>query len=310
MALLVVMLLLALMASLAVNTNQFWQSAFDHSFTQQSRIEVKWRLLGAEAVAYQRLIESLKNESTVNFSQGWAQSEQAFNTEESYISIAFYDAETCFNINSLNYRIAPPKNAANMSASPSKKDTVVSVDIVRQVFDALLANQGFNEAEIKQIGSVIAARLVPGMKVFSDISELRQITGLNRERFLHLTSLLCALPVRAPNININVLNDAHWPLLQALFLNKATSASIQKLLAARPVAGWKSISDANLQKALQELKLPPLAGKPLLSVRSRYFYAHLTIENEESKGQLQSLLRYERKKITLLDRQISYGGKE
>lgn len=308
MALLVVMLLLALMATLAVSINQFWYSAFNRTLTQQSRIQAKWSLLGAEIFARQWLAESLQSEPAVHFGQRWAQADQALRTEDGSIGITFRDAQACFNINTLNYRFRPAQPPA---LEPDKGTVaIVSTDIVREVFDALLANLGFSAAEIQRLGDDIQARLAPGLVAFSDISELRPLPGVSRERFLQLRPLLCALPDQKPEININTLGDEQLPLLQALFLNKTSRQALQPLLAARPLNGWNNVSDPTFQQALQALRLPTLEGEKLLTTRSHYFYALLTTESDRGSYQLQSFLRYERQKISVIDRQIRYGGEQ
>lgn len=312
MALLVVMLLLALMATLAISINQYWYSAFSRTATQQTRIQAKWMLLGGEIFARQRLAENLQSEPVVHLGQAWAQPDQAFRTEDGNIAISFSDAQSCFNINTLNYRFREAETPEATSAADHDKKTapVFQANITHLVFKALLANLGVNEAESQRIAGSIEARLAPGMLAFSDISELRQLPGISRERFLQLTPLLCALPERKPSMNINTLGQQHLPLLQALFLNQATRDAMQRLLMARPASGWKGINDPAFQQTLQSLHLPPLEAEKLLTTRSRYFYVRLSTDSENGSYRLQSLLRYERQKISVMDRQIKYGGEK
>lgn len=309
-ALLMVMLLLALMATIAVGINQFWFSAFNRTFNQQSRIQAKWTLLGGETFARQWLAESLQSEPVVHLGQRWAKPGQALRTEDGNIAITFSDAQACFNINSLNYRV-PTAEQPVEKTPPATEDSPAPVfkpDIAHQVFNALLANLGFSEAEARQLSDSIKAQLVPGSVAFADISELRPMPGVERERFLRLSPLLCALPEQKPQININTLDQQQLPLLQALFLNRATHNTLQQLLTARPLNGWNSISDPAFQQTLQTLRLPPLEGEKLLATRSHYFYARLTTEGENAGYRLQSFLRYERKQISVIERQLTYGG--
>ena len=306
-ALLMVMLLLALMATIAVGINQFWLSAFNRTFNQ---IQAKWTLLGGETFARQWLAESLQSEPVVHLGQRWAKPGQALRTEDGNIAITFSDAQACFNINSLNYRV-PTAEQPVEKTPPATEDSPAPVfkpDIAHQVFNALLANLGFSEAEARQLSDSIKAQLAPGSVAFADISELRPMPGVERERFLRLSPLLCALPEQKPQININTLDQQQLPLLQALFLNRATHNTLQQLLTARPLNGWNSISDPAFQQTLQTLRLPPLEGEKLLATRSHYFYARLTTEGENAGYRLQSFLRYERKQISVIERQLTYGG--
>lgn len=311
-ALLMVMLLLALMATIAVGINQFWFSAFNRTLNQQSRIQAKWALLGGETLARQWLAESLQSEPVVHLGQSWAKPGQSLRTEDGNIAITFSDAQACFNINSLNYRVATVEQPVEKTATASEDNSasVFKPDIAHQVFTALLANLGFSEAETRQLSDSIKAQLAPGSVAFADISELRPLPGVGRERFLRLSPLLCALPEQKPQININTLGLRQLPLLQALFLNKATQGALQQLLAARPLNGWKTISDPAFQQTLQALRLPPLEGEKLLTTWSHYFYAHSTTEGENGGYRLQSFLRYERKKISVIERQLRYGREQ
>ncbi|HGM5491614.1 TPA: type II secretion system minor pseudopilin GspK [Serratia fonticola] len=311
-ALLMVMLLLALMATIAVGINQFWFSAFNRTLNQQSRIQAKWALLGGEIFARQWLEESLQNEPGVHLGQRWAKPGQSLRTEDGKITITFSDAQACFNINSLNYRVATVEQPAEQTA-PATEDGLPPVfkpDIAHQVFNALLANLGFSEAEARQLSDSIKAQLAPGSVAFADISELRPMPGVERERLLRFAPLLCALPEQKPEININTLGQQQLPLLQALFLNQVSRNTLQQLLAARPLNGWKSVSDPAFQQTLQALRLPPLEGEKLLATRSHYFYARLTTEDEKGGYRLQSFLRYERKKISVIERQLRFGREQ
>lgn len=307
-ALLMVMLLLALMATIAVGINQHWYSAFNRTLNQQSRIQAKWALLGGETFARQWLTESLNSEPMVHLGQGWAKPGQSLRTEDGNIAITFSDAQACFNINSLNYRVPTVEQPAEKSllTTADSPTPVFRADIAHQVFNALLANLGFSEAEARQLSDSIKIQLAPGSVAFSDISELRPMPGVERERFLQLAPLLCVLPEQRPEININTLGYEQLPLLQALFLNKSTQNTLQQLLAERPSSGWKNVSDPAFQQTLLALHLPPLEGEKLLATRSHYFYAHLTTESEKGGYRLQSFLHYERNKISVIERHFTY----
>lgn len=311
-ALLMVMLLLALMATIAVGINQLWFSAFNRTLNQQSRIQAKWTLLGGETFARQWLAESLQSEPVVHLGQRWAKAGQSLPTADGNIAITFSDAQACFNINSLNYRV-PTVEQPIEKIPPTTEDSLAAVfkaDIAHQVFNALLANLGFSDAETRQLSDSIKAQLAPGSVAFSDISELRPMPGVERERYLRLSPLLCALPEQKPQININTLGHQQLPLLQALFLNKAPHSTLQQLLAARPLNGWKNVGDPVFQQTLHALRLPPLEGEKLLATRSHYFYVRLTTEGENGGYRLQSFLRYERKKVSVIERQLRYGREQ
>lgn len=212
---------------------------------------------GRRNYARLRLAQSLQNETIVHLGQSWAQPGQALNSEAGNIDISFRDAQACFNLNTLHYRFREPETLFE-SLDDEETPPVFKADIARQVFDALLANFDFSNMEIQLIGDSIKARLASDGIAFSDISELRQLPGISRERFLQLKPLLCTLAEQKPAININTLGHEQWPLLRALFLNQPSSDAVRQLLAVRPSAGWKSISDPAFKNALLDLRLPTL----------------------------------------------------
>lgn len=322
MALLIVILLMAIMAIIAVNINEFWQYTFNRTLFQQERIAAKWKLLGGEVFAVNRLQQSLKGQATINRGQWWASAILGMQDETDRIHFAFSDGQACFNINALNYRFIEQEVVEDAELSPREADSAppqlkakpIPADAVRQVFDQLLVNVGVGELPRQQITHYIETRLMPSsngkadkLPAFIDISELRAIPGMTKAYYVKLKPLLCVLPERTLQVNINTLTQVQLPLLRALFLNKASLADVQQLLATRPVAGWQGISDVNLLATLAKLKLAQPLFSKLATTDTAYFKLWVSIEDEQTRYYLHSLLSYKQQRVTVINRQLGQG---
>ncbi|CAI1109664.1 Type II secretory pathway, component PulK [Serratia quinivorans] len=310
MALLIVLLLLALMATLSMGIHQFWQLTFTRTLHAQTTFQAKWDLLAGEQFVRQLLVESLQEQTSVNLGQRWA-TPGMIRMEDRGISYVIKDAQACFNINTLRYHYLPDKQKSPPQDPPPAPASEVKIDrdIARQVFGALLSNLAFTDDEIKGIGSAIEQRLMPENSLFTDVSELRAFPFIGRQQYLRLLPWLCALPERKPAININTLDEAHLPLLRALFLNQASDTQLKKWLNARPEAGWRALDDQNWQKALAGLRLSSSAGEKMLVTESRYFNVLLLTQDADAGYYLRSKLHYEKGRVTVKGRQTGQGEK-
>lgn len=310
MALLIVLLLLALMAILSMGIQQYWQLTFSRTLHAQTAFQAKWDLLAGEQFARQLLSDSLHDETSVNLGQRWATSGE-IRTEDRTIAYNIRDAQSCFNINALRYRYlpdkqkTPPKDQAPTQAT----HTPTANNIVRQVFDALLANLAFTDEETERIAQALEQHLLPLNSLFSDVSELRAFPFIDRQQYLRLRPWLCALPEGKPAININTLSEADLPLLRALFLNQTSDARLKQLLHARPAGGWQALDGELWTTALAGLRLAAPGGEKLLVTESRYFNLRLATQGADAGYYLHSKLHYEKGKVTVTGRQTGQGGK-
>jgi general secretion pathway protein K len=312
MALLIVLLLLALMAILSMGIQQYWQLTFARTLHAQTAFQAKWDLLAGEQFARQLLSESLHDETTVNLGQRWATSGE-IRTEDRAIAYNIKDVQSCFNINALRYHYLPDKQKTppeDQDQTPAQASrTATANNIVRQVFDALLANLAFTDEETERIAQALEQHLLPLNSSFSDVSELRAFPFIDRQQYLRLRPWLCALPERKPAININTLSEADLPLLRSLFLNQTSDARLKQLLHARPAGGWQSLDSQLWTAALAGLRLASPAGEKLLVTESRYFNLRLVTQGADAGYYLHSKLHYEKGKVTVTGRQTGQGEK-
>ncbi len=120
-ALLVVMLLLALLATLAVAINKLWYAACNRTDSQQSFIQAKWNLSGAEEFAYPPS-GGQTDQPFRGQSEAAVGAAGPFSTEYSDISISFQAAQACFNINTL---AASASDAGDSAENSQAEDSAV-----------------------------------------------------------------------------------------------------------------------------------------------------------------------------------------
>ena len=311
MALLVVMMFLLLMAAVAVSVNHSWYNMFTRTQVQLSRTQAKWHLLGTQAYAMKVLEESLRNQTRVAANQKWAQPGLNFSTEDARIQIHFHDAQACFNLNTLTPANTPGR-AEDAHSQPEKGEVTTAQESVSwQVFRALLTSLGFNAEEAKRLSRSIEQRLLPGMTAFSDISELRPMPGMTRERYMQILPYVCVLPDKKTAININSLKETQLALLRALFLNKPSPGAVKRLLESRPGDGWDGMQDAALLKTLTMLRLElPAQSEQLMTTNSQYFKGKFSTVSEQRYYTLQGLYFYKDKKVSVIYNYMNSGGGE
>ncbi|CAI2092081.1 Type II secretory pathway, component PulK [Serratia ficaria] len=311
MALLVVMMFLLLMAATAVSVNHSWYNMYTRTNVQLSRTQAKWHLLGAEAYAIKLLEDSLRDATRVAPNQKWAQPALSFSAEDARIKINFHDAQACFNLNTLSPPQTHVKAGDGHAQAENGEIAAARQNISWQVFGALLANLGFNAEESKRLSDSIEQRLSPGMTAFSDISELRPLPGMTRERYMRVLPFMCVLPERKTSININSLGDTQLALLRALFLNKASAGAVRRLLDSRPREGWEGVQDAALLKtsSMLHLELPP-QSEQIMSTSSQYFRGVFSTMGEQGHYTLLGMYSHKDKKVHVIYHYMNGGGGE
>ncbi|MCP1104704.1 type II secretion system minor pseudopilin GspK [Serratia nevei] len=240
MALLMVLLMMSLMAIVAVNINDNWQRSLARTQSQQDRLRAKWLLLGGEVYALQRWQPAGEQR------KAWGASGAALSmrTEEGEVEIRLRRVDVCFNVNAL-IRAAGPADVDDREGAPPNKE--------RRIFMLLLNNLGIAEAQAGAIADAIVARAYGEGYLMGDISELRELAGIDRELYLRLAPQLCAAPDAELHVNPDAVSEVQLPLLRAMLMNALSDERLRALLAARPPQGWQTLTFLSQEKALQAL---------------------------------------------------------
>ncbi|MBH2800249.1 MULTISPECIES: type II secretion system minor pseudopilin GspK [Serratia] len=292
MALLMVLLMMSLMAIVAVNINDNWQRSLVRTQSQQDRLRAKWLLLGGESYARQRLQQAGEQR------KAWGASGVTFSmrTEEGEVAIRLRRVDACFNLNALIRAAGPADVGDSEGGTPNKE---------RRIFMLLLNNQGIAAAQAGAIADAIVARAYGEGYLMGDVSELRELAGIDRELYLRLAPLLCAAPDAELRLNPDAVNDAQLPLLRAMLMNALSDERLRALLAARPPQGWQTLAFLSQEKALQALGEDGL-GERLIFDDNRWI-AQLQLRLNDGRYRLVSALQPGPSGVTVSGRRFDRG---
>lgn len=269
MALLVVLLMVAIMATVAVNTQEYWQRAFVRAESQQFRQQAKWTLLGAEQWVLQQQVAGLPPDR-VHPGQPWARAGQRFTLDGVEVAYQLRDNQACFNLNTVLPRRTPAGATPGGSVTPGAATTASAARSVsagattaysaarsssrpgsapakakaeapppperfaRRVFSQLLRQQGLSDGAAATLTNTLAAATP-----LQDSSQLRTLPGVDRALWLRLKPLVCVQSTTRLQVNLNTLSGAAGAeLLMALSQGQLSRQQALSRVAARPAAGW------------------------------------------------------------------------
>lgn len=233
MALLVVMLITATLATVAAGISAGWTAQASRTRAVVSSHEAYWLMAGAEAI----IVSELSKQQKIIPVRG------VINADGTSVHYVIRDAANCFNINSL------------LAAGQLKDDGSYYRPYARRVFIELLINAGLSETNAlatlnRLLLTVKAQPDAPTTRSFSHVSALFPVSGLNAVQQNELKKLLCIAPDMRINVNVNTLSSAQAPLLSALFTGSLSVSDARRILSGRPESGWDN------PQALSELVGP------------------------------------------------------
>lgn len=315
-ALLVVLLILALMVTVAANIAERQGKVFLRTERQLSRQQAKWYALGAEAFVGKVILrDTLTTPERTTLTQSWARRGSQFPVEGGEILGQVQDGLSCLNLNAINQGV-------------DYDSTTVSTPYTAQVFRWLLINLGTDPVRAAAITdalrdwidedsqplangaedaayAALSSPIRPANQKMNDISELREVMGMDAELYQRLLPFVCVLPTDKLMININTLRDYQSPLLTALFLNALNNDQAKTLLQQRPPAGWASVATFFAMDGFPSVNKSNI--QRILVVRSDWFFAQLRVRMDNNSDFYQtSLLHRDGKTVAVVQRQ--YGG--
>lgn len=229
MALLIVLLLVATMASVAVSTQTYWITVFSRTENQQFRLQAKWMLLGAEEWIRLKLLATLPTDN-VNVGQAWALSAQSFLLDDKKVSYQLSDNQACFNLNAIAPFRSEPEGA-------DAENTVTREPLPHKILKILLLRQGMSPLQTTQLLTTLAASTP-----LIDVSQLRAMPGIDYQIWQRIHPLVCVQPQKRLRINLNTLQgETGTELLIALTQGQLSHSQAQRQLSTRPTTGWRNI---------------------------------------------------------------------
>lgn len=291
MALVMVLLLLAVMASVSVGLSQRISRQTDRMRSLQDYQQATWYAVSAESLALSILNENLKNEEHTPI-YSWSIGSHLFPLSQGKMAVTLRDAQACFNLNAL----AQPAKVSG--EGEGQLITLISrLDVparrAAQITESLQAFIGGGRDGQKQKDSEYLSRPVPFWPVqpLTDISELRVVQGMDAALYQKIKPLVCVLPMNRQRININSLDVSQSVILEALFGPGLSPAQARALLQQRPGKGWRNVGQFLASPYLKRVdeNVRKQAGE-FLTVNSRYFWLRSDITVNETELTMNSLI--------------------
>ncbi|WGY48146.1 MULTISPECIES: type II secretion system minor pseudopilin GspK [unclassified Vibrio] len=299
-ALIIVLLLLAIMVSIAATMSQRMFTQFQRASHQLNYQQAYWYSIGVEGLAKAAIEQSYKDSDVVSLNQPWSQRDRSYPLDYGQVTGSIVDKQACFNINAFA-GLAP---VAAQTTTPYvyrvwralldelDVDSYQAENIADGTWEFLDANDSVNTAsgvEDSYYESVSPAYMAPN-GILADVSELRAVHEVSGEVMQSLQPYVCALPVQDWRLNINTLQPEQAKLLAAMFSPNLSESNARTVLEGRPYDGWSSIEDfmaeapiAAVDESVRE------QARGYLSIDSHYFELDANIQVEQSRVRIRSL---------------------
>ncbi len=317
-ALIVVLLLLAVMVTIAGNMSGRLFSQFKRAENQLSYQQAYWYSIGGEALAIVGVEQSYKDSDTINLSQPWALEEQTYPLDYGTLTGRLFDQQACFNLNAL----ATLNAESNSSQSPYLVEAFQSLleelevenyqaeVIANSLWDYVDSNANVNSAlgvEDSHYESM-SPSYMSANSLIADSSELRAVNQVTGDVMNKLTPYICALPTSDFRLNVNTIQPEQAALVSAMFYPTLSASDAKKLLENRPFDGWASIDEFMAEPALSGLQdQQQNKVKPYLGVDSAYFELDAELLVDRSRVRVRSLIFSDnRETATVISRR--FGG--
>jgi general secretion pathway protein K len=324
MALLVVLLLLAVMVTMASGMTQRFRIAWQRSYNQQLQLQNYWYLLGSEALITKVIDQDLQDSPEKNsLAQYWATEGQLFPVETATLQGVIRDAQSCFNLNALTTTSAGTDEEEATSTSDQYRADIfikllenLSVDDYRaQQITAALQDWLDSNTTARSLGAedteyeALSHPYLPANGLMQDVSELRAVKGIDAALYRRLLPYVCVIPEKTLQINVNTLRTVQAPLLSALFLNELSVDDAKSILEQRPREGWNDVAEFMALGALSNATTAANDVSSALTVKSFYFLATLQADTDRNQTRIVSLFqRQSNNQVTVIRRH--FGGLE
>jgi general secretion pathway protein K len=271
--------------------------------------------LGGEALAKKWLAKGFGKDSIVHLQQPWATTPFEYPVEGGFIKATVKDAQTCFNLNSLDPSVQT--QSANPSPSPKAQspgqkdiDQTIYENLVNEVLKSIdgitIQPQALVASLVDWIDEDVEPLLPDGAEDMTytgyelpyrtgngrlaDKSELRIISGYSAKVYQALKDYVCVLPDPSINqININTLTEEQAPILYAVIKGQNIGlAEAQQIISSRPEKGYDSVGEA--LQVLGNTKVDAEAQKRL-DVSSDHFIVSITVELKGAAFKMKTLLK-------------------
>ncbi|OEE76496.1 type II secretion system minor pseudopilin GspK [Vibrio ordalii] len=317
-ALIVILLLLAIMVSIAATMSERLFTQFQRANNQISYQQAYWYSVGSEALAKVAIEQSYKDNETINLSQPWAMKEQTYPLDYGTLKGRILDKQACFNLNVLS-RARPAAGSVEKpylvqvlqrlleELEVESYQAEVIADSAWEYIDSDSNVQSSYGVEDSHYESMSPAYLAAN-SLLADNSELRAVQQVSGDVMNKIAPYICTLPTDDWRLNINTLEPDNAKLLVAMFSPDLSEGDAKNLLESRPFDGWASVDNFLAEAALAavESKVKEEA-KQYLAVDSAYFELDAQILVDDSRVRIRSLLFSDNRETATVIRR-RFGG--
>ncbi|CAE6882653.1 COG3156 Type II secretory pathway [Vibrio sp. B1REV9] len=317
-ALIIVLMLLAIMATIAASMSERLFLQFQRGSNQINYQQAYWYSLGVEALAKVGIEQSYKDSDTINLSQPWAIKEQVYPLDYGQASGKIIDKQACYNLNVL----ASVQPAGEQTTRPYLVQVLqrmleeadvepyqaeVIADSAWEYVDSDNTVRSTTGVEDSTYEAMKPAYLPPN-GLMADVSELRAIYQVSGDIYQKIAPLVCAIPTDDWRLNVNTIEVEQAPILVAMFTPGLNNSDAVQLIEKRPFDGWDSVDEFLAESELAGLSDDVKKNaKGYLSVDSAYFELDAQVLVDESRVRIRSLLQStNRETVTVVRRR--FGG--
>ncbi|ATF09484.1 type II secretion system minor pseudopilin GspK [Candidatus Enterovibrio altilux] len=317
-ALLIVLLMMALMTTVAVSMSSRMFMNFHRTENFLHYQQAYWYAWSVESLARYSIAKNIKNKETVTLHLPWTVQNKIYQLDDGQATSSISDRQACFNLNGLR-DIKPQKNDTN--------------PLLVTVLQQLIESQGINSFEAETAAASTweyidtntnvqsplgvedseyetrsLAHITPN-NFIADISEWRAINGVSQEIFEKVSPFLCAIPSNALLINVNTLTEMDAPILSAIFYPNLNNHKAKRLINERnAIHGWKNIVSFMDEPILSNIKKEDRKRvQNFFAVHSRFFELDTMITIDSATLRMRALLiRDDNGTVTVIRRR--FGG--
>lgn len=317
-ALLIVLMLLAIMTTVAASMSERLFAQFQRGGNQINFQQAYWYSLGVEALAKVGIEQSYEDTDTINLSQPWAIKEQVYPLDYGQATGRIVDKQACFNLNVLSrvqstsqqtvrpYLVQVLQRLLEESEVDPYQAEVIA-DSTWEYVDSDSVVRSTTGVEDSTYEAMSPAYLPPNSWM-ADKTELRSVYQVSGEFYQKIAPLVCALPSDDWRLNVNTIEAEQAPILVAMFSPGLSNSDAVQLIEKRPFDGWD-----NIEAFLAESELAGLnenitkEAKAYLGVDSAFFELDAQVLVDDSRVRIRSLLQStNRDTVTVVRRR--FGG--
>jgi general secretion pathway protein K len=313
-ALITVLLLVAVMSILAVALLDDIRFGIRRAVNVSQNGQAGWYALGAEAIAQSRIAQL--GDTRTSLAGNWPDRAFEYPLDTGRMELRLSDAGACFNLNSLvegagemlqrrdrgAAQFTTLLLALGLADQQAAQLTAALVDWLDS--DALREAGG---AEDEAYADAPIVQRTAGT-LMAEASELRGLHGMTNGIYEVLRPFVCALPTSdLTMINANTLPLARAVLLTAVTDGRLLPADAARLIAMRPVEGWRSEVELRSTPPIAALGGSGGLGEQV-SLRTRFFRLEADVRHGDGEVLGSSLFEKNGREVRLVSRR--WGAEE